>query len=160
MSIATMTGRAVIARDAPTANGTHTPDLAKAIAAVAAYFPTETVGTYLAVLAILQPASNGARWVFYTVFLIFTALVVLYYGWKQAHAPAQVRLDRRSLTWLLVFSGVSFTLWSATTPWTPFKELTSDAQKYAGAAMIVLSPLLPMAAQVLRISPPWSDSAR
>ena len=159
MSMATMTDRALAAKDPPLISGVHAPDVAKAIAAVAAYFPTETIGTYLAVLAILQPTSDGSRWAFYAVFLAFTALVVLYYGWKKAHATTGAQIDRRSLVWLLIFSAVSFTLWSATTPWTPFKELTNDAQKYAGAAIIGLSPLLPMAAQVLRISPPWSDAA-
>ena len=158
MSVATMTDRALVARDRKSFEAPRASDLAKAIAAVTAYFPTETVGTYLAILAILQPTSNGARWTFYTIFLAFTAVVVLYYGWKKAHAVTGAKVDRRSTAWLLVFSAVSFTLWSATTPWTPFRQLANDAQKYAGAATILLSPLLPMAAQVVGISPPWRDS--
>lgn len=160
MSLSAMAERAATAngaRDgARTTTGTAGPELAKAVAAVAAYFPTETVGTYLAVLAILQPGSAGERWAFYFVFLAFTAVVVLYYSWRRQEASGQM-MEGRTLAWLFVFSGVSFTLWSATTPWTPFLEFTDDAQRFAGAAIIVLSPLLPMAAQVLRLSPPWRE---
>lgn len=155
MSLSAMTNRAAAAGSAGEGRERVAPDFAKAIAAVAAYFPTETVGTYLAVLAIIQPQSTDARWAFYTLFLVFTGVVVLFYSWRaQQREPGQ-RLETRSLLWLLAFSGVSFTIWSATTPWTPFLAISGDAQKFAGAATIVLSPLLPMAAQVLRIAPPW-----
>src|SRR5690606_30458707 len=152
--------RAPVEREKPTPGaGDVAPDLARAVAAVAAYFPTETVGTYLAVLAMLQPESNGARWAFYLGFVAFTAIVVLFYSWRKRQSATGERMARRSEVWLLIFATVSFTIWSATTPWTPFLQFTGDAQRYAGAATIVLSPLLPMAAQVLRLSPPWRAEA-
>jgi hypothetical protein len=155
MSVATMTDRAIAVEGPRPDPVTVTPDVAKAIAAVAAYFPTETIGVYLAVLAIIQPSSSGGRWAFYLIFLVFSGLVVLFYAWKKEHAATGAKVMRKSVYWLLLFSTVSFTIWSATTPWTPFKDITDDAQKYAGAMTIIFAPLLPMAAQVLGITPPW-----
>ncbi len=149
-----MANRASEARSHAGAVGATGPDLAKAISSIAAYFPTETVGTYVAVLAIVQPESVVGRWILFGIFLVFTAIVVFFYAWKRKEATGQ-RVNRWALGWLLVFSLGSFTIWSAIMPWSPFLEITEDAQRYAGAAAIILAPILPMAAQVLRISPPW-----
>ncbi|MBI2767340.1 MAG: hypothetical protein HYX53_15700 [Chloroflexi bacterium] len=156
MSVSVMTERALSAA-APGAQPAvaAAPSAVNAIAAVAAYFPTETMGAYLAVLALIQPDTAGARWLFFSVFLVFTTVVVLYYAANKHHTVTGARIDRRSLAWLLVFALGSFAIWSATTPWSPFRDISSDAPRYAGAITIIVSPLLPMAAQVLHITPPW-----
>jgi hypothetical protein len=163
MSLSEMADRAAASdttRPVTTPPSSSSSNVGKAIAAVTAYFPAETLGTYLAVLAILQPQSTGGRWALYFLFLAFTWIVVMYYTWRTQQAEGAKKIDSTAATWLMVFSGVSFTIWSACTPWTPFLVFSDDAQKYAGAAAIILSPLLPMAAQVLNISPPWTQDTR
>jgi hypothetical protein len=160
VSLSDMADRAALAHgpDAgqPPSERAGVQDLGKALSAIAAYFPVETLAAYMAGMAIIRPGSTAEQWTFYFLFVAFTWVVVLYYAWlKREQSRPGDPLERRDVAWLLIFAGVSFTVWSATTPWTPFLVFTSDAQLYAGFGAILLSFLLPMGAQVLRISPPW-----
>jgi hypothetical protein len=156
MSISDMADRAA-AMDTRTvgAPAKAEPNLGSALAAISAYFPAETLATYLAAMAIIQPGGRAGQWAFFGLFLAFTWVVVLYYAWLRQKRKGEPGIDTRRVAWLFAFSGVAFTVWSATTPWTPFLAFSDDAQIYAGFTAIVLSPLLPMAAEVLGISPPW-----
>ncbi|MEO5874388.1 MAG: hypothetical protein ABIS86_06065 [Streptosporangiaceae bacterium] len=133
-------------------------DRDSALTRVAAFIPSEAVAVYLALWSFIGPDTSTTRWV---VFAIGLALVPTFYllaylqrrrmvGVNQGEVPPQRSL--RVVLLLLVFAMLAFTAWAMAMPDNPFLDLTDQALKFGGGAVIVLGILMPRAADVLGLN--------
>jgi hypothetical protein len=106
------------------------------------YVPTEIVGAYIAIAAVLgEPqgkADARALWVFFTILLVLTPLYTLV-------AAARPGLPRPAFQALA--ATVAFAAWVAAIGG-PFRMLEGYDSRYAVAVMIVVTLLLPLVERI------------
>lgn len=126
-----------------------------ALTRVAEFIPSEVVGVYVALWALIDPRSAAGKWTVFGVGLALVPVVfVLTYmvGRRRAAAAGDgvppARSFRVSLP-LLGFGIVAFVAWAAALPGNPFTEFGDQALKFGGGATLVLGLVLPMAAEAL-----------
>jgi hypothetical protein len=117
------------------------------------YVPTEIVGAYIAIAAVLgEPqgqADTRALWIFFGVLLVLTPLYTLV-------AAARPGLPRPTLQ--AVAATIAFATWVAALGG-PFRTLPSYDSRYAVAVMIVVTLLLPLLEKIQPSGPPPSSSS-
>jgi hypothetical protein len=105
---------------------------------IVTYIPTEIVGAYVAIVALLgEPgdlAGERALWISFLALLAFTPLYVLY----AASRPGLPRPAFQALAAMLAFAA-----WAAALGG-PFRTLEGYEPRYGAAVMILVSLLLPL----------------
>jgi hypothetical protein len=116
--------------------------------AIAAYIPSEAIALYLAALGAFQPSSLTSKVFWLVVGLGFVAgLVVLGALDRKTRPP-------RDKTLIVIGIGlVSFTVYAAAIPGSPFLELHPQATIAAGFIALVMATFLPRIAGLLGVAP-------
>lgn len=158
MSIQAMT--ALAAKTAhPRRAKTPTPEnaasgsaVSSAIAAIAAYIPTEVVAGYVAVTA-LAASLKLNPWALWWVFIILTPFYTAY-AYLQRPAVKAAPADRKKLAVLIGFALVGYVVWTLALPATPFVQFFGDATSAAtvgGIVVVIVAPLLAALSTVFKI---------
>lgn len=116
--------------------------LSQAMEEITNYIPTEVVGVYIAILGLLSPRTDSARWL---VFLI-GALLTVFFLWIPYSGGT------RKFFMLAVLALLGFTAWAAALPSTPFSTFAENASQIGAAAVLVLAVVLPALAEKLNLS--------
>ena len=119
-----------------------------ALDAIAAYFPSEALAVYVAALGIMQPASDGERWIWFLVGVLSVVLFTVLGGLDR-----EVRVPWGRLVTVMLIALVSFSTYAASLPGTPFLSIHPQATAVAGVIAIIFSLALPRVARILRLAP-------
>ncbi len=165
MSISTLanmkSSREGTSGDSPAA-GNAAKSISDGLTAIAAYIPSEVIGVYIAVLAIVTRTSTSAAapegpnianemvvplvpiWGF-AAFLVGTVLSVWLAYALRAQGSGQKVLwsPRRWPYWEAVSASLAFTVWSAVLPGSAFRHWSWFSVDVATIALLVISLLLP-----------------
>ena len=139
-----------------TAHGREAPNdaLTSALGAVVAYFPSEVNILYTAIIAAIsgtQTRSLSGQWAAFWLVLALTPLTVwlLYAARVRATGKPLPLAPRVWPTMEMVFALISFAVWAAALPGSPFHEFAAYSAALAGIAVLVVTFLLGLVAPVL-----------
>jgi hypothetical protein len=119
---------------------------------IAAYIPSEVIGTYVAVSGILASDSTSTKWIiFILALLLIPALALL--GNALAKKKGLPASSNRATLFVILLAAFAFCAWAAALPDNPLVSYSKDATRYGGVAVIILAVLLPRAAELLDIGP-------
>lgn len=158
MSVTNLAQEAVATEAVNDPQTTRSADYDKetALTKVAAFIPSEAIAVYLALWAFADPRTDTSKWV---VFGLGVALVVVFFFLAYFRRRRAVTTDGgppapslRVMILMLVFALVGFVAWTMAMPGTPFEQITDQALKIGGGAIIVLGVLMPRAAEVLGLT--------
>ena len=152
MSIAATSAYAEVVSGAvrkPAGTNTDEGALKKELARITAFVPTEVVATYVAVLGILTPSSEGWRWGLLVIIAGLTVFLCWYF-WKTATQT----LPRKALTWSIVFALAGLLAWASALPASPFFSFDGYTTKLGGIAVLIAAPIIPRLAVLVGVSPP------
>jgi hypothetical protein len=132
--------------------------LTSALESIMAYIPSEVVTTYVAVVAVLYPATDGAPavasavtgWVPFGVFLVLTPIVSwLIYAAKVANASEPLPIPvAKWPKWEMTVATVAFAIWAAALPNSPFNEFTWYSAGVAGIILLISSMMIGLMAPI------------
>lgn len=137
-----------------------TPDVQSAIEKITAWIPTEVVAIYIALLGIFTPDSSGGKWAIFAAGAVLVLVFVILNGlllnkraadkWEAEGKPG----NPPTFSWskacgLVVLSGLAYVAWTFALPASPWLDVTDKAPQIGGAAVLVLSLLIPKVAQAL-----------
>ncbi len=123
--------------------------LKKELARITAFVPTEVVATYVAVLGILTPDSEGWRWGLLAI-IGGLAVFLCWYFWKTASQA----LPGKALGWSIVFALVGLAAWASALPSSPFFSIDGYTTKIGGIIVLIAAPIIPRLAVLVGVSPP------
>jgi len=128
------------------------PEVQSALDKIAAYIPSEVIGTYVAISGILLPTSANPKWIIFGIALLLIPLLTLV-GNAIAKKRGLTAPSGRATVWIIVLACVAFCAWALALPDNPLVDYYDDASRIGGVAVIVLAVLLPQVAELLGISP-------
>lgn len=113
---------------------------------VARFIPSEVLAVYVPVVAILDLQGDTGRWAIFGFALALIPLIL----WLRSSAEQPLGRERGLAIWLT--ATIAFVAWAAAIPGGPFQTFTEDATRFGGAAVIVVSVLLPLFAAKFKIA--------
>lgn len=113
---------------------------------VARFIPSEVLAVYVPVVAILDLQGDAGRWAIFGFALALIPLIL----WLRSGADQPLGRERALAIWLM--ATIAFVAWAAAIPSGPFQTFTEDATRFGGAAVIVVSVLLPLFAAKFKIA--------
>jgi len=113
---------------------------------VARFIPSEVLAVYVPVVAILDLRGDVGRWAVFGCALALIPLIL----WLRSSAEQPLGRERALAIWLI--GTIAFVAWAAAIPSGPFQTFTEDATRFGGAAVIVVSVLLPLFAAKFRVA--------
>ena len=122
-------------------------NLSDALAAVAAYVPTEIIAAYTIVLALGSDDrhSTAIPFSWFLAMLVFTPLFVwLVYAVRSKEEQRDYLSPRLWPWWESIAACISFTVWSAALPNTAFARCDWYSPRLAAIALMLISGLLPL----------------
>jgi hypothetical protein len=162
MSIAAATRRGLAVDTPQGEERLATPAVQSAIEKVTAWIPTEVVTIYTALLGILTPDTSGGRWGVFAVgavavpfFVILNAVILNKRAaakWKQDGKTG----DPPKFSWgkaggVAALSALSYVAWTFALPSSPWLDASDKAPQIGGAAVVVLSLVIPKVAEALNL---------
>jgi hypothetical protein len=127
-----------------------------ALAAIAAYIPTEVLTVYVAVVAALNPGAaaanaRGPEWGAFLLFLVFTPVVVwLVYAGKVRKAGKRLPTAfRRWPRWEMFAATVAYAAWAFALPETPFMSFGWYSAAIAAVVVLVVTTGLGLIAPIV-----------
>jgi amino acid permease len=138
------------------------PDVQSALEKITQWIPSEAVATYITLVGLLALADSTGRWILFAVglllvvfFVSINAALVNKEGrekWKaEKHQGNPPKLARKRFVALLIVAVVSFTVWAAALPDTPFLSIFDQATRVGAVLVVVVAGAMPKVAKLLEI---------
>lgn len=128
-----------------------------ALSALAAFIPTEVIGTYIAAIAVTAPAVAGSArqvdgaFLFWGFLIAVPIIVWLVFAGRVKTAGKEIPMDiRKWPKWEMVAATAAFAVWALAIPENPFTTQTWYSAGLVGLAVIVVSTALGLLATVVR----------
>jgi hypothetical protein len=119
---------------------------------IAAYIPSEVIGTYVAISGIVAPKSADTKWIIFGLALLLIPMLTLL-GNALAKKRGLPAPGGRATLIIILLAAIAFCAWAAALPDNPLVACWADATRYGGGAVIVLAVLLPRVAELFDIAP-------
>jgi hypothetical protein len=131
------------------------PAVQGALDKIAAYIPSEVIGTYVAISGIISPQSALPKWIIFGLSLLLIPVLTLIND-ALARRRGQTLPSGRARLYVIRRAGVAYCAWAAALPGNPLVAYYADATRIGGAAVILLAAVLPPLAEFLEIAPKGS----
>ncbi|MBN8625196.1 MAG: hypothetical protein J0M17_06895 [Planctomycetes bacterium] len=123
-------------------------DRQSALDNIATFIPSEAMGVYVVGFGIMQPSEFAEKW---GLFALATVAIPLVFGlryWEARRDAEQIWAAGRA--WGLLFVAlVSFVVWAAAMPQSPFIAFHPRMNLYAAVAALFLATFLPRIAKLI-----------
>lgn len=129
--------------------GSQPANVQSALEAIVRLIPTEVLGVYMGLVGLF-----GQSWTIFFVggALIPVLLTITHFERKAKLPDGEPAPSTGKLTLMVFFAWLAYVPWAGTLPGTPFTQFHPDATKIAAGIALVLSPLLPRLAKLLKLS--------